>query len=46
MEHDYRRGFRLIIGFNELFKQLVTTLYKSLSHTDYCSPSRSSLAVA
>jgi hypothetical protein len=31
-------GFRLVIGFSELFNvQFVTTLYNPLSHTDYCS---------
>jgi hypothetical protein len=37
-------GFGLAVGFTEHFNtQLVTTLYKSLSHTDKSSQSRSSL---
>jgi hypothetical protein len=33
-------GFGLVIRFIELFNtQLETTLYKSLSHIDYCSQS-------
>jgi hypothetical protein len=36
--------FGLVIGVNELLNtHLVTTLYKSLSHKDWCSQSQSSL---
>jgi hypothetical protein len=37
------RGTIRAVWIGERITQLVTTLYKSLSHTDWCSQSRSSL---
>jgi hypothetical protein len=36
---DSRRGFELDIGFIHHLTQRITTIHKSLSHTDQCSQS-------